>query len=119
MDLTPCQPTTVILVVAAAGIIYHLLAGMYSGVIWWTLTGLGGAAVFQLLCIGGLAPIAWVIMAIPLLLICFFLAVALFTSQLRIKNVREVECPHKSRCRRCGGCGRQSKRPCKCHLADE
>jgi hypothetical protein len=117
-----CKPSSAILLVAVAGILYHLVVGEIHTMIWWLVVGLFGTVVFQILCRGGLEPVAWVLMAIPVLIVCFFLAVALFASRMRINNVRKVPCD------RCGhpkpdcGCPRPKKphcnkpRPCGCDL---
>jgi hypothetical protein len=87
-----CQPSMTILLVSVAGALYHLIVGDWSGMMWWLTVGLFGTGVFQALCFGDLEPVAWVLMAIPVLIVCFFMAVALFASQLRINNVRKVPC---------------------------
>ena len=56
------------------------------------MVGLLGTAIFQAMCFGGLEPVAWVLMLMPVLVVCFFLAVALFASRLRINNVMSVPC---------------------------
>lgn len=98
-----CQPSLAILLVSVAGVLYHLIMGAGRGIMWWLAVGVVGTAVFQALCFGGLEPLAWVLMMIPVLLVCFFLAVALFSSSVRIKNVEKVPC---------GRCGHH--RPCGC-----
>lgn len=100
-----CQPATAILLVSVAGILYHLVTGSLGAVIWWIMVGLFGTGIFQLLCRGGLEPVAWVLMSIPVLIVCFFLAVALFAARMRIENVCEVPCDR---------CGRK-KGHCGCH----
>lgn len=121
LGLGLCQPSTAILLVSAAGAIYHLLAGNLHALVWWVLTGVVGTGVFQALCFGGLEPVAWVLMSIPVLIVCFFLAVALFASRMRIDNIMSVPCDrcgheepprpapqprcHKTRCDYCQGCG--------------
>ncbi len=119
MDLGLCQPSSAILLISVAGAIYHLLAGNPHAIIWWVMTGAVGTGVFQALCYGGLEPVAWVLMSIPVLIVCFFLAVALFASRMRINNVMSVPChdgrcgsepPRKPRCNKtrcdyCHGCG--------------
>lgn len=116
MDITQtiglCKPATAILLVSVAGILYHMLAGTPSSVIWWILTGLFGTGVFQALCMGGLDGIAWVIMAIPILIVCFFFAVALFASRMRITNVERVPCDRCGRPKHSCGCGGSSLPPC-------
>lgn len=91
-SISLCKPSIAILLVAVAGTLYHLLAGDLHAMVWWLLVGIFGTGVFQSLCYGGLEPIAWVLMAIPVLIVCFFLAVALFASRMRINNVRQVPC---------------------------
>jgi hypothetical protein len=128
-----CQPSSAILLVSVAGVIYHAAVGAYRAMLWWIVVGVLGTGVFQALCFGGLEPLAWVIMMIPVLIVCFFLAVALFASRMRIENIMAVPCdrchrPHarespcgggepqpgegswcnKTRCNACRGCG--------CHL---
>jgi hypothetical protein len=103
-----CKPSGTILLVAVAGALYSLLSGRTASVAWWSLVGVLGTAVFQALCYGGLEPIAWVLMSIPVLIVCFFIAVAVFASSMRIENVEVVPC---NRCHRRGcdgtgsGCG--------------
>jgi hypothetical protein len=92
MDFGLCQPSLAILLVSIAGVIYHTAMGNFNAVTWWTVAGLAGTGVFQALCFGGLEPVAWVLMSIPVLIVCFFLAVALFASRMRINNVMSVPC---------------------------
>lgn len=126
---TLCKPAAAILLVSIAGTLYHLLVGDMHGMIWWIATGLFGTGVFQALCYGGIEPVAWVIMAIPVLIVCFFLAVALFASRMRIENIRKVPCnrcgqakhhphectrPKKPHCNKpqpcdCGSCNLESE----------
>jgi len=106
--LSLCKPASAILLVSVAGTIYHLLVGDYTGMIWWLLVGVTGTGVFQGLCYGGLEPVAWVLMAIPVLIVCFFLAVALFASRMRIENIMKVPCD------RCGNRHHEYER-CRCH----
>lgn len=101
-----CQPAAAILLVSIAAVLYHMLMGNIWSIIWWIITGVLGTGVFQALCYGGLEPVAWVLMLIPVLLICFFLAVALFASSMRIDNVQEVPCDRCGRPTRSCGCGR-------------
>jgi hypothetical protein len=128
MDIGLCQPSTAILLVGLAGAIYHLFVGNMHAVVWWIIVGLGGTGIFQALCYGGLEPVAWVLMSIPVLIVCFFLAVALFASRMRIDNVMSVPCDRCGRpkprcgCRpRCGRC--PSPSACSCggqqYLEDE
>lgn len=131
LGLGLCKPSTAILLVGVAGAIYHLLAGNMSAVLSWAMVGLFGTGIFQALCFGGLEPVAWVLMSIPVLIVCFFLAVALFASRMRIENIVEVPCDrcghkhhrhgpcgppepahrggrprcNKTRCDACNGCG--------------
>lgn len=92
-----CKPATLILLIASAGAIYHLVVGQFTVVLWWLVVGILGTGLFQGLCFGNLEPIAWVIMLIPVLIVCFFLAVALFASRMRIENIMKLPC------NRCGG----------------
>ena len=85
-QITLCQPATMIVLISAAGAVYHLLTGNGRGIIWWLFVGLFGGAVFQGLCIGGLEPMAWAMMMLPVLLVCFFLALALFSSSIRVQE---------------------------------
>lgn len=128
LGLGLCKPSTAILLIGVAGAIYHLLAGNMSAVLSWAMVGLFGTGIFQALCFGGLEPVAWVLMSIPVLIVCFFLAVALFASRMRIENIVEVPCDrcghkhhrhtpcgppeparrprcNKTRCDACNGCG--------------
>lgn len=114
MDFGLCQPSLTILLVSIAGVIYHTAVGNFHAVTWWTVAGLAGTGVFQALCFGGLEPVAWVLMSIPVLIVCFFLAVALFASRMRIENVMSVPCdrcgrkkPRDSQC----GCGTSGSDP--------
>lgn len=96
---TLCKPALILALVSAAGAIYHLLSGNGRSVIWWLVVGVLGTATFQGLCMGGMSEVAWIVMSIPVLLVCFFLAVALFSSSVRIqeKDRRGGEC---DRCHR-------------------
>jgi hypothetical protein len=107
-----CKASTAILLVATAGVIYHLLAGSFYTVIWWLVVGGLGTGVFQALCYGGLEPVAWVLMLIPVLIVCFFLAVALFASRMRIENIMELPCDRCSHRHRGGECPGQKKPWC-------
>ena len=126
MDIGLCKPSTAILLVGLAGAIYHLFTGNMHAVASWAIVGLGGTAIFQALCYGGLEPVAWVLMSIPVLIVCFFLAVALFASRMRIENVEQVPCDRCGRpkprcgCKRKPRCGCGSPTPCgRCPLLDE
>ena len=114
MDIGLCQPSTAILLVGLAGAIYHLFVGNLHAVVWWILVGLGGTGIFQALCYGGLEPVAWVLMSIPVLIVCFFLAVALFASRMRIDNIMSVPCDHCGRPKRHCGCDRPKPRCSRC-----
>ena len=107
LGLGLCQPSTAILLVGVAGTLYHMLAGDYRGMLWWIMVGVFGTGIFQALCYGGLEPVAWDLMSIPVLIVCFFLAVALFASRMRIENIRKVPCDRCSKPQRhherCGG----------------
>ena len=112
-----CQPSLAILLIAVAGVLYHLVVGAGAAAMWWLAVGAVGTAVFQALCYGGLDALAWVLMLIPVLIVCFFLAVALFASSMRIQNVEKVPCRRGGHQRSdgcssssgevppCGGCG--------------
>ena len=91
-DIGLCKPSMTILLVAVAGILYHFGVGDFHGMIWWLMVGLIGTGVFQGLCMGGLEPLGWILMALPVLVICFFLAVALFASSMRIDTVQCDRC---------------------------
>ena len=111
-----CQPATAILLVSVAGILYHLVTGSLGAVIWWIMVGLFGTGVFQLLCHGGLEPVAWVLMSIPVLIVCFFLAIALFAARMRIETVREVpadQCKEKKKDH--GGCHKPAHKKPRCN----
>ncbi len=112
IDIGLCQPSTAILLISVAGVIYHMFVGDMHAITWWLLVGLVGTGVFQALCFGGLEPVAWTLMSIPVLIVCFFLAVALFASRMRIQNIRQVPCDRcghaKPRC----GCGDEKKPRC-------
>ena len=99
MDL--CKPTTTILLVSAAGSLYHLMMGEMDSMTWWIIVGALGTLVFQSLCYGGMEGLAWVLMLVPVLVVCFFFAVALFSSYLRISTGRKkAEC-ERPRCQKC------------------
>lgn len=87
-----CQPTQVILLISIAGAIFHLIWRGGQGTIWWILVGILGSILFQMLCTIGMSIFAWILMAIPILLVCFFFAIALFTSSVRIQNVKIDDC---------------------------
>jgi hypothetical protein len=111
-----CQPSTAILLLSIAGVIYHLLTGRYQATLWWLLIGIVGTGTFQALCFGNLEPVAWVLMMIPVLIVCFFLAVALFASRMRIDNIMSVPCdrcgfPHRHE----DPCDHEEKKKPKCH----
>jgi uncharacterized membrane protein len=99
-----CKPAMILALVSAAGAIYHLLSGNGRSVIWWLVVGVIGTATFQGLCMGGMSEIAWIVMSIPVLLVCFFLAVALFSSSIRIQEKDRRDDRHeRDECGRCGG----------------
>ena len=112
-----CQPASIILLVSVAGLLYHLVTGSVMGMLHWGLVAIIGTGVFQTLCSAGFEPIAWLFMSIPILIVCFFLAVAIFSSSIRVNNGR-----HRSRgynpCNMCGqeerNCGCQQEKP-KCN----
>jgi hypothetical protein len=121
MEVKLCQPASIILLVSVAGILYHFLTGDFLGLLYWIMVGVLGTGVFQALCHVGYEPLAWILMALPVLVVCFFLAVALFASSMRINNIRKVPCDrcgnhgcdckqkkprcNKTRCDHCNGCG--------------
>ena len=92
MDFGLCKPSSTILLVSIAGMLYHFLFGPLRSVSWWAMVGLLGTGTFQALCFGGFESIAWILMIIPILIICFFIAVALFASRMRIEDIEEVPC---------------------------
>jgi hypothetical protein len=118
-----CQPSTAILLVSIAGVLYHLIMRDYHSILWWGAVGVFGTGIFQALCFGGLEPVAWVLMFIPVIIVCFFMAIALFASRMRIQNVMSLPCDscgrprrqcscnerkprcNKTRCDHCNGCG--------------
>jgi hypothetical protein len=81
-----CQPATVLMVVSVAGFIYNLLFVSLGNALWWVGTGVIGTIIFHLLCRGGLTPVAWILMLLPVVVLCFFLAVALFASRVRVRD---------------------------------
>lgn len=103
MDIGLCQPSTAILLVSIAGAIYNLLVANMHAVMMWALIGMFGTGIFQALCFGGLEPLAWVLMLIPVLIVCFFLAVALFASRMRINNFMRLPCRDGRPCDGNGG----------------
>lgn len=109
MEVKLCQPASIILLVSVAGILYHLLAGEYHGLLYWAIVAILGTGVFQALCYAGFEPIAWILMSIPILIVCFFFAVALFASSMRINNIRKVPC---LQCKSDNGCGCKKKPRC-------
>lgn len=113
LGLGLCQPATAILLVSVAGVLYHLLAGHAAAILWWIVVGVFGGGIFQVLCRGGLEPVAWILMLIPVLIVCFFLAVALFAARMRIQNVREVPCGRCGQPR--GGCGCEPAKKPRCN----
>ena len=113
-----CQPASIILLVSVAGILYHLVTGSFMGVLHWGLVAVIGTGVFQALCSAGFEPIAWLFMSIPILIVCFFLAVAIFSSSIRVSNGRPDHSRGHSPCGMCGQerdkCGCQQEKP-KCN----
>ena len=87
-----CKPANLILLISIAGILFHVLTGQFRVVLWWTLVGILGAGTFQGLCLAEFENVAWVLMLIPVMIVCFFLAVALLASSLRIKNEVHIPC---------------------------
>ena len=82
--------------------------------LWWTLVGILGAGTFQGLCLAEFENVAWVLMLIPVMVVCFFLAVALLASSLRIKNEVHVPCAGHER----EGCKEIRRPTCKRHEPD-
>ena len=104
MELKLCQPASIILLFSIAGAIYHFLAADIAGLIYWLIVAILGTGVFQTLCYAGFEPIAWIFMLIPVLIVCFFLAIAIFASSMRINNVSRNGCKKSPRsCDRCLG----------------
>ncbi len=100
-----CKPTSTILLVSAAGSIYHLMMGEMDNMTWWLIVGALGSLVFQSLCLGGFESLAWILMLIPVMIVCFFFAVALVSSYLRINTRPKRECKRlrckKYKCKQC------------------
>jgi len=84
-----CKPANLILLISIGGVVYHLLSGDYQVLMWWALVGVFGVATFQGLCMGNFESIAWILMSIPVLLVCFFMAIALVASSIRVRNVNK------------------------------
>ena len=99
-----CKPASSILVISIAGALYHCVVGRVNTMFWWILIGIFGTGIFQGLCINGIEPIAWIVMMIPILIVCFFFAIALFTSSVRINNGDcPRECEHEHEQNNCPG----------------
>ena len=92
-----CKPSLAIALISTAGVIYHLLSWDMRGLMWWAGVGILGTGTFQVLCFGGLETLAWVLMLIPVMVVCFFFAVALLSSQMRIRNFMKLPC-REDRC---------------------
>jgi hypothetical protein len=118
-----CKPATLILLISVAGALFHVLTGQFRVVMWWVIVGIIGTGTFEGLCMANFENAAWFLMVIPVLVVCFFFAVALLASSLRINNVVDVpcgsckqiqpksKCPEKPRCHnkpKCGKCGPRS-----------
>ena len=89
-----------------------MITGQYRVVLWWVIVGILGAGTFQGLCMTDYENVAWVLMLLPVIVVCFFLAVALLASSLRIKN--EVCEDNHGECRRKpaeNSCNRPSPNP--------
>jgi len=110
-----CKPANLLLLISVAGALYHLIVFDVRTAMWWVAVGILGVATFQGLCVSGFETMSWLLMMLPVLVVCFFLAVALLASSLRINNVRREEprckqespCHKKPRCNkkpRCDGC---------------
>jgi len=108
-----CKPANLILLISIAGTLYHLLTGEYKIVLWWLIVGIVGVATFQGLCMGNFENIAWVLMLIPVLVVCFFMAVALLASSMRIKNVYTGPCNECKEKPKCNG-PKPKPNQCKC-----
>jgi hypothetical protein len=97
-----CKPATFICLVSIAGVIYHLFAGHAMVSVWWAILGIFGVGTFQVLCMFNMEHAAWFLMVIPVMVVCFFLAIAVLASSMRIKNVEMVPCKCRKRpCNRC------------------
>jgi hypothetical protein len=93
-----CKPANLILLISIGGTLYHLLFLDIHTAMWWVAVGILGVATFQGLCYSGVETLAWLIMLIPVLLLCFFLAVALLASSMRIRNFKEESACTRTRC---------------------
>jgi len=88
-----CKPATTILIISIAGVLFHIISRDLNIALSWAFIGLFGTSMFQLICFAGLEPLAWIFMCIPIMILCFFIAVALFASSVRIENqVPDSEC---------------------------
>ena len=103
-----CKPANLILLISIAAILYHILVWDFGTAVWWFITGVVGTVTFQGLCYGGFESGAWILMFIPVLIVCFFLAVALLASSMRIKNIRSRPYSGKPKCNRTRACGCQN-----------
>ena len=92
-----CKPTQIILLVSVGGVLYNMLTNNVPAIASWIMTGVVGTLSFEVLCMTGLEPLAWMFMMLPVLATCFFVAVALFASSVRIETVGE--CPGSGGCR--------------------
>jgi len=73
---------------------------------------------------GNIENAAWFLMLIPVLVVCFFFAVALLASSLRINNVVDVPCGSCKQIQpshdkpKCHGKPSHDKPKCKCPRSD-
>jgi hypothetical protein len=102
-----CKPANLILLISIGGAVYHLITGEFTTLLWWILVGVFGVATFQGLCMGNFESVAWVLMSLPVLLVCFFMAVALLAS-IQVRNV--IPCHHCKRPSCDGSCYRPKPR---------
>jgi len=100
-----CKPANLILLISIGGAVYHLITGEYTTLLWWLLVGVFGVATFQSLCIGNFENMAWFLMLIPVILVCFFMAIAILASSIRVRTV--IPCQY---CKR-QGCDGSCRRP--------
>jgi hypothetical protein len=98
MDL--CKPANLMLLISIGGALYHMIVLDVSTALWWVAVGIIGVATFQGLCYSGVEVLAWLVMMIPVLLLCFFLAIALLASSMRIRNVRVEPNGYRHHCQR-------------------
>ena len=104
-----CKPANLLLLVSVAGALYHLIVFDVRTAMWWVAVGILGVTTFQGLCMSGFENMSWLLMLLPVLVVCFFLAVALLASSMRIKNVHREEprCKEESRCHKKPRCNEE------------